>query len=151
MAEALPGLVEITYEEEASADSAPARVKGAAPATRTTGKREGESQPGIVYQLKIMLQRSSPPIWRRVLVAPGTRHDELHGIIQTAFGWWDSRLHEFRVGGWDGTSYVPAGYEQDGFENDSRDNARTNLGEIMAATGDKITYIPTISVTTGST
>jgi Plasmid pRiA4b ORF-3-like protein len=52
-----------------------------------------------IYQLKITLDGSKPPIWRRVQVQSNITLDVLHYIIQIAMGWTDSHLHHFRVGG----------------------------------------------------
>lgn len=52
----------------------------------------------MVYQLKISLVGAKPPIWRRILV-PGTHTlADLHEIIQLCMGWFDSHLHQFRIG-----------------------------------------------------
>jgi len=51
-----------------------------------------------IYQLKVTLQGSKPPIWRRLQVHSDTTLAELHGIIQTAFDWWDEHLHQFTIG-----------------------------------------------------
>ena len=51
-----------------------------------------------VYQLKVALEGSKPPIWRRLLVPGDIPLGDLHNIIQTAFGWWDSHLHQFIIG-----------------------------------------------------
>jgi hypothetical protein len=51
-----------------------------------------------LYQLKITLVGTRPPVWRRVLVHGSIRLDELHRVIQAAFGWWDYHLHEFVIG-----------------------------------------------------
>ncbi|MBX7220820.1 MAG: plasmid pRiA4b ORF-3 family protein [Blastocatellia bacterium] len=53
----------------------------------------------FVFQLKITLRGSKPPIWRRVLVTENTTFAELHDIIQIAMGWTDSHLHAFEVDG----------------------------------------------------
>jgi Plasmid pRiA4b ORF-3-like protein/Domain of unknown function (DUF6933) len=53
---------------------------------------------GNVFQLKITLLDTKPPIWRRVLVDGGSTLDHLHEVIQAAFGWWNYHLHEFEVG-----------------------------------------------------
>ena len=53
---------------------------------------------GSVFQLKITLLDTKPPIWRRVLVDGSSTLDHLHEIIQAAFGWWNCHLHEFEVG-----------------------------------------------------
>ncbi len=47
-------------------------------------------------QLKITLQDSRPPIWRRVLVNSEATFWDLHSIIQDLFGWQDEHLHNFR-------------------------------------------------------
>ncbi len=48
-----------------------------------------------IYQIKVTLKWSKPPIWRRLLIASDTRLDELHDIIQIAMGWEDCHLHQF--------------------------------------------------------
>ena len=52
-----------------------------------------------IYQLKITLRDSKPPIWRRVLVEDSINLYELHQIIQIAMGWTDSHLHQFIIDG----------------------------------------------------
>ncbi len=52
-----------------------------------------------VYQLKITLKGSKPPIWRRVQVPGKFSLCKLHGAIQTAMGWTDSHLHQFIIHG----------------------------------------------------
>lgn len=53
---------------------------------------------GPVYRLKITRRRTSPPIWRRVLVPGHYTLEKLHEVIQIAMGWTDSHLHLFRIG-----------------------------------------------------
>ncbi len=53
---------------------------------------------GPLYQLKIMLKWSRPPIWRRVVVRADLKLDRLHNVIQIAMGWSNSHLHQFIVG-----------------------------------------------------
>ena len=62
-----------------------------------SSRKRAKSHP--VYQLKITLKGSKPPIWRRVQVASNTTLSELHKIIQVAMGWWDSHLHQFIIHG----------------------------------------------------
>ena len=52
-----------------------------------------------IYQLKVTLEESKPPIWRRLLVCSDVTLATLHGILQAAFGWTESHLHQFIVGG----------------------------------------------------
>lgn len=49
----------------------------------------------MIYQLKITLQQTSPPIWRRILVHKDMMLTEVHEVIQIAFDWLDYHLHCF--------------------------------------------------------
>jgi Plasmid pRiA4b ORF-3-like protein len=48
-----------------------------------------------VYQLKITLRNTRPPIWRRLLVPANIKLNKLHDVLQTTFGWFNSHLHQF--------------------------------------------------------
>ncbi len=52
-----------------------------------------------VYQLKITLKGSKPPIWRRVLVPENITLYDLHEIIQIVMEWQDYHLHAFTIAG----------------------------------------------------
>lgn len=54
---------------------------------------------GDVYQLKVTLHDTKPPVWRRILVDGASTLAHLHEVIQAAFGWWNYHLHEFEAGG----------------------------------------------------
>jgi hypothetical protein len=51
--------------------------------------------PENIYQLKISLDDSKPPIWRRFLVPDNFSLADLHEIIQTVMGWDNYHLHMF--------------------------------------------------------
>ncbi|KKT72192.1 MAG: Plasmid pRiA4b ORF-3 family protein [Microgenomates group bacterium GW2011_GWA2_44_7] len=48
-----------------------------------------------VYQLKVTLLETKPPVWRRILVPESYTFYDLHVAIQDAMGWTDSHLHCF--------------------------------------------------------
>lgn len=48
-----------------------------------------------IFQVKITISRSEPEIWRRILIPADLRLSDLHRIIQVAFGWTNSHLHQF--------------------------------------------------------
>lgn len=50
-----------------------------------------------IYQIKITLKGSKPPIWRRVLVPGGISLYQLHQVVQEAMGWTNSHLHQFII------------------------------------------------------
>jgi hypothetical protein len=51
------------------------------------------------WQLRIELLGVSPTVWRRVTVREIIKLPKLHRVFQTAFGWTNSHLHEFVIGG----------------------------------------------------
>ena len=61
---------------------------------------EAESTPtevaGTVYQIKITLVDTQPPVWRRIQVPDCTLGD-LHEVIQTVMGWQHSHMHQFII------------------------------------------------------
>ena len=54
--------------------------------------------PPEIYQLKVTLLGTSPPIWRRLLVPADTTLAQLHDVLQAAMGWEDGHMHEFSIG-----------------------------------------------------
>lgn len=62
------------------------------PSTNTVEK------PQEIYQIKVTLLGTDPPIWRRLLVPADLTLDQLHGVLQRAMGWEDCHMHEFRIG-----------------------------------------------------
>ena len=50
-----------------------------------------------VYQFKITLMGTKPPIWRRIQVPKTYTFWDLHVAIQDAMGWLDYHLHEFEI------------------------------------------------------
>jgi hypothetical protein len=51
----------------------------------------------MVYQVKVVLRDSKPPIWRRVQLRGETALDTFHKILQTLMGWTDSYPHLFII------------------------------------------------------
>lgn len=88
-----------------------------------------------VYQLKVALQDTKPPIWRRVLVAGDSTLGELHDVLQAAFGWQDSHLHEFEI---DGVRYGMADLED--LEDPPLDEHGARLVDV-AAEGARFAYV----------
>ena len=92
------------------------------------------ASPNQIYQLKITLKDSKPPIWRRVEVPDTVTLAQLHQIIQVAMGWYDSHLHQFTVGR---AHYgVP---DPDDFE-EVRDERRVTLDQILTGPKQKLVY-----------
>lgn len=58
-------------------------------------RRAGNS----VYQLKVTLRGSKPPIWRRIQVTGDTTLEDLHWVLQAVMGWEACHMHQFLVDG----------------------------------------------------
>ncbi len=87
-----------------------------------------------IYQLKITLRDSKPPIWRRVQVKDCTLA-ELHEIIQVAMGWEFSHLYSFEV---DGIDYGDR--DMTGEELDMKDDRRAKLSRLIPGEKFKFRY-----------
>ena len=57
------------------------------------------SSKATVYQLKVTLKDSRPPIWRRIQVPGDITLYKLHQVLQVVMDWTDSHLHQFIIGG----------------------------------------------------
>ena len=53
---------------------------------------------GTIYQFKVTLKESDPPIWRRFQV-PDLTLGEFHDVLQVVMGWEDGHLHQFIIRG----------------------------------------------------
>ena len=87
-----------------------------------------------IYQLKITLRNSRPPIWRRVLVPGNFTLDKLHQVIQAAMGWDDAHLHQFIVDGSYFSIPSPEDWEP------AIDERRFKLQDIAPTVKRKFTY-----------
>lgn len=58
-----------------------------------------QSTEPTIYQLKITLNGSKPPIWRRVQVPKSITLAKLHRVMQIVMGWQDYHLHQFIIDG----------------------------------------------------
>ncbi len=52
-----------------------------------------------IYQLKVTLKGTRPPIWRRLQVPSDVTLAKLHRVIQVSMGWYNSHLHQFTING----------------------------------------------------
>ena len=49
------------------------------------------------YILKIVIEDTHPPVWRRIMVPDHITFADLHNMIQIVFGWEDDHLHAFSI------------------------------------------------------
>ena len=57
-----------------------------------------KGRPVQVFQIKVTLKGSKPPIWRRLLVPSDISLPDLHDVFQTAMGWHHCHLHQYMKG-----------------------------------------------------
>lgn len=90
-----------------------------------------------IIQLKISLQHSNPPIWRRIQVPKSITFFDLHHVIQIAMGWTNSHLFEFIIHGY------TLGWTGDA-ENENEQSIDANsvvLGLVLNHPDEKFEYI----------
>lgn len=87
------------------------------------------------YQLKIAIVGIRPPIWRRVQISGSLSLARLHDVIQTAFGWTDSHLHQFVVAG------RFFGQPDDFDDDDLLDERKATLREALGRATKRFRYV----------
>lgn len=88
----------------------------------------------LIYQVKITLNMTRPPIWRRIQVSNNISLSRFHNIIQTVMGWSGYHLHQFIIDG----EYYGVPHPDYGFE--MRNEIRVKLNRVMFAEKDKFLY-----------
>ena len=90
-----------------------------------------------LYQFKITLLKSWPPIWRRIQVKQCTL-DKLHQHIQLAMGWTNSHLHQFKINGerYGDPELIDAGFED--FE--CVDSTVTKISKVVPQEGRRFQF-----------
>ncbi len=108
-------------------------VAGRAASARSSRNPRSSTATRQVYQFRVELSGTQPPIWRRIQVEDCTL-EALHLAIQGAMGWDDSHLYEFDVRGVCYTSRPPVnhplGWVGDD-DLDSEDAGSVRITELM--------------------
>jgi hypothetical protein len=101
-------------------------------------RKSGHYANGGVYQLKVTLTESKPPIWRRFQVAGNITLHRLHLILQDVMGWTNSHLYRFDIGG---IQYSIPDPEEDEFNGlHFVDSRRTKLSKVVPREKARFTY-----------
>lgn len=104
-----------------------------------------------IYQLKITLRDSKPPIWRRVQVKSSITLPKLHQLIQIIMGWQNYHLHHFVVGdrrSRNGSHVMfykpPSPFDMDFLQDDNintyLDKTKFKLNQLLKAEKESIIY-----------
>jgi hypothetical protein len=101
-----------------------------------------------VFQIRVDLDDTEPRIWRRLNVRSDLTLDVLHQVLQDAFGWTDSHLHRFALGGgvWDEESEAflcayDVDYPEDVDDGASTPEVDVRLDETLTEPGDQLSYV----------
>lgn len=92
--------------------------------------------PRKTLRLKVTLRGIRPQIWRRILVSDAATLQDLHQIIQAAFGWLECHLHEFEIAG---ASYGDVAIDDYG-ELDLQDERAARLRDFRLQKGRSFLY-----------
>jgi hypothetical protein len=106
---------------------------------KPTKSKSSSKKPVKTYQLKIELQGSSPPIWRRVLVPGDSSLYRLHGVIQAVMEWDNDHMHQFIV---DKQFYSDPDFELNAFDDAPGvlDEGKTLLMTVAPRAGKVLIY-----------
>ena len=91
-----------------------------------------------IYQLKVSLEGSKPPIWRRLLVKSDIKLDVLHLALQISMGWTNSHLHQYISRDRKFYGIKDDDFEMDGFE--MHDESTVHLSDILKSEKDSLIY-----------
>jgi hypothetical protein len=92
-----------------------------------------------IFQFKVTLKYSHPPIWRRFLVLDDTSFNYLHYILQKVMGWDDYHAYEFIVKG--ESIMNPEGAKPSPFHGKLTSTTEVFLYQRLKRVGHKFEYI----------
>lgn len=97
--------------------------------------RARSSGPEQIYQLKVTLRDTKPPIWRRIQAPADVTLYKLHRIIQVVMGWENYHLYEFEIGQ---TRY---GEPDPDWGTDVKSARRFRLGQLIQDESARFAYV----------
>jgi len=126
------GLIPYIPADQDETESPYAVVHQRVQPSNSTSKPRSQAT-AAAFQIKVTLNGSKPPIWRRLRV-PDCTLNVLHEIIQSAMGWQNYHMHEFCAGD---ERFVAAEMEECGdFDEQARKECEVFLSELVE-TGHK--------------
>jgi len=93
-------------------------------------------KPALIYQIKVTLDDTRPPIWRRILVPGNTSLLKLHDILQIIMGWQDYHLHCFLIN----DQYYGDPEDDESGDMGTIDEKRVKLDQIIPGEGFRFKY-----------
>lgn len=105
-------------------------------------RRRPRREDVVTYQVRVEVTETSISLWRELELASDLFLDDVHAVLQVAFGWADSHLHRFASG----PSYYSrrAEYYLMPFEVDEGEDgvpeSQVRLDEVLTERGDTLFY-----------
>lgn len=110
---------------------------------RPNRRRPRRAEPAT-YRVRVDLQGTQPPVWRRLELSSELFLDDLHEILQAAFGWTDSHLHRYAVGAsvWDlGAELYLCPFDVEEGDSEGVPEQDVRLDEVLVEPGDTLRYV----------
>ncbi len=96
----------------------------------------------LALTVRVDVDGTKPPVWRRLVLHGDLTLDEVHAILQAAFGWQDYHLHRFWPGPkkelWTGPHFVTEADVEEGEEGILESTVR--LDQMLRSPGDRLFY-----------
>jgi hypothetical protein len=112
------------------------------PERRPSLRKPRRREPALL-RVRVDLEHAKPPIWRRLDVRSDIGLDVFHQVLQRAFGWTDTHLHRFALGGspFDpNTELFLCPYDVEEGEDDGVPAKDARLDETLSEPGDVLQY-----------
>lgn len=95
-----------------------------------------------VFQFKIVLKNTKPPIWRRIQVPGDYTFWDLHVAIQDSMGWTDTHLHEFEIFNFRKRNMEHIGIPDDEFPSgqETLPGWKVSIAQLFTSTNPKAEY-----------
>ena len=110
----------------------------------TTSPSAATHSSPTVLQIRIDLDDAKPPIWRRLDLRADLTLDIVHQVVQDAFGWSDSHLHRFALGGsvWDRDAQLfLCPFDVAEGEEEGTPEEQVRLDHALSEAGDVLRYV----------
>ena len=103
-------------------------------------KNVAKPQVKLMVELKIVLNKVNPLVWRKITLNPNITLYDLHFVIQKAMGWHDCHLHNFSLGR-NSRCFAPPESDDFGFDDDlEEDSRKVTLLNLINEGHSKMTY-----------
>lgn len=116
---------------------------GSRPPTRPELPRAPRDE-RVLYRVRVDLDDSDPLIWRRLDLRSDLSLDVVHDVLQLAFGWTDSHLHCFSLGGGpfdDHSQLFLCPFDVEEGDSDGIPAADVRLDQVLQQPGDHLRYL----------